>query len=77
MLYQPDMMHRDELCGASIARVGEFRDAKIPPGARPPGLSPSFGATPRSALRGVVRFGLVLLTVKEVLHGLIELLTHN
>lgn len=77
MLYQtgePDMMHRDQLCGASLATRDWNVDVSDPPGARPPGPHVlSDGATPRSVLRGVVCFGLLLLTVKEVWLGLIEL----
>lgn len=79
MIYQagePDMMHRDQLCGASLAQRSRFVDNCDPPGARPPGTeSLSIGATPRSILRGVVCFGLLLLTVKGVLHALMELVS--
>lgn len=76
MLYQggePNMMQRDDLCAASFAWQSRVigADQKLPPGVRPPGLhARTDGATPRSALRGVVRFGLLLMTVKGVLHGL-------
>jgi len=76
MLYQPDLMQRDELCGASWARHTRFVDQSDPPGARPPGLHAlSDGDTPRSILRGVVCFGLLLLTVKGVFHAVIDFVT--
>ena len=80
MKYQagtPDMMQRDEHFAASLCGQRWIVDAHDPPGLRPPGpRAPRNGATPRSALRGVVRFGLLLFTVKGVWHGLTQLLGH-
>ena len=73
MKYQagsPDMIQRDELFAASLC-AQRWNGDELPPGLRPPGpLAQPNGATPRSWLRGVVRFTLLLLTLKGVWHGL-------